>query len=114
MDASIPNAYGVLPKGICNVVARRKRAYAAVHFALCDDGLYRMSVEMQYSHGGFTGPITTQDPGYSTIEAARAAGLEELLRRWQKPFPSDPQHVREELAELDHQIETQLLQPSLF
>jgi hypothetical protein len=114
MDISTPNMNGVLPEGIHDVVARRNRAYAAVNVALCDDGLYRMSVEMQYSHGGFSGPITLNCPGYPTIEAARMAGLEELLRRWHKPFPSDPKTVFEELADMRQQIEAHLRQPMLF
>jgi hypothetical protein len=114
MDISKPNMHGVLPEGLHDVVTRRNRAYAAVNIALCEDGLYRMSVEMRYSHGGFSGPITIDGPGYPTIDAARTAGLEELLRRWHAPFPSDPQSVRDELADLRRQVEAHLQQPSLF
>lgn len=114
MDISKPNMNGVLAEGIHEVVARRNRAYAAVNIALCDDRLYRMSVEMSYSHGGFSGPITFHCPGYPTIEAARIAGLEELLRRWHTPFPSDPQSVHDELSDLKCQVEARLRQPTLF
>jgi hypothetical protein len=114
MDISKPNMNGVLPEGLHDVVARRNRAYAAVNIALCDDGLYRMSVEMNYSHGGFSGPISIDDEGFATLAAARLAGLEELLRRWHKPFRSDPQTVHDELADMRQQVEARLRQPTLF
>jgi len=114
MHACKPNVNGVLSEGLHEVVARRNRAYAAINLALCEDGLYRMSVEMQYGHGGFSGPIRIDDEGYVTLDAARAAGLEELLRRWHKPFQSEPQSVHDELANLREQIEARLRQPSLF
>lgn len=52
MDISVPNANGVLPEGLHEVVARKNRSYAAINIALCEDGLYRMSVELRYSYGG--------------------------------------------------------------
>jgi hypothetical protein len=114
MEISKPNENGVLPAGIHDVVARHHRAYAAVNIALCDDGLYRMGVEMLYSHGGFSGPISFHSTGYATTVAARAAGLEELLRRWHKAYPSDPQSVRDELRILREQVEAHLRQPTLL
>jgi hypothetical protein len=114
MDISKPNHNGVLPEGRHNVVARRNRSYAAVNIALCEDRLYRMSVELRYSYGGFSGSIGIHDEGYPTLDAARTAGLEELLRRWHTPFPSDPQTVHDELADMRRQIEAHIRQPSLF
>ncbi len=114
MDVSRPNANGVVDKDTQEVVARRDRSYAAVSIALCEDGLYRHGVEMHYSHGGFSGPIHIECPGYPTADAARTAGLEELLLRWHRPFPSDSQSVHDELRILREQVEAQLRQPSLF
>lgn len=114
MEVSTPNANGVLSEGLHDVVARRNRAYAAVNIALCEDGLYRCSVEMQYSYGGFSGPISIDSAGHQTIDAARMAGLDELLRRWHTPFPSDPQSVHAELADLRAQVESRRVQTSLF
>jgi hypothetical protein len=114
MEISEPNANGVLEPGREEIVARRGRSTAAVCIALCDDRLYRHSVSLHYSYGGFCGPIMMDDPGHPTLDAARTAGLEELLRRWRTPFPSDPRSAHDELADLRNQIEALLLQPSLF
>jgi hypothetical protein len=40
--------------------------------------------------------------------------MEALLRRWPKPFPTDPSSVHDELRLMREQIESQLRQPSLF
>jgi hypothetical protein len=114
METSKTNANGVLPEGRHDVVARRNRSYAAVNIALCEDRLYRMSVELRYSYGGFSGPIRVDAEAYTTVDAARTAGLEELLRRWHTPVPSDPKSVHDELAEMRRQIEAHITQPSLF
>lgn len=114
MEVSKPNENGVLPEGCYEIVAHHGRAYAAVRIALCEDGLYRSSVDMRYGHGGFSSPISVHDDGYIAINAARDAALAELLRRWHTPFPSDPQSVRDELRILLEQIDRQLSQPSLF
>jgi hypothetical protein len=114
MDISRPNENGVLDKDAHEVVARHARCYAAINTAFCEDGLYRHSVELHYSYGGFSSPIYIESPGYPTLDAARTAGLEELLRHWHPPFPSEPQSVHDELADLREQIELQLRQPSLF
>lgn len=114
MQVSKPNHHGVLPEGHYEQVARHGRAFAAVSFALCEDGCYRYSVELHYSVGGFCGPITLDVQAFATLDAARTAALEELLRRWHKPFPSDPASVHEELRILRGQVEARLRQPSLF
>ena len=114
MDISVPNCNGVLPEGLHDVLARRNRSYAAVNIALCEDGLYRMSVELRYSYGGFSGPIRLDDEGYPSLDAARTAGLRELLEQWPKPFASEPQSVHDELITMRDQVEVRLQQPSLF
>lgn len=115
MRSSSPNANGVLESGCHEIVATGgHRAFAAVNIALCPDGLYRCGVELHYSHGGFGYPITSDDPGYVSLDAARTAGLERLLRSWHSPFPGDPDSVKKELSEMRSQIELHLKQPSLF
>ena len=114
MQISSPNENGVLADGRQEVVAKVGRSYAAVNYAVCEDGLYRFSAELHYSYGGFGGPIWREAPGYPTLDAARLAGTEELLGRWPRGFPSDPASVREELLRLREQIESNLRQPTLF
>lgn len=114
MQPSKPNECGVLEAGCREFVARRGRAYAAITLALCDDGLYRFGVDMMYAHGGFSFPISIDDIGYPALDAARTAALERLLRSWHTPFPSEPESVRLELAEMRRQVEDRLTQPSLF
>lgn len=114
MQPAKPNASGVVPDGCREVVARDGRAYAAVTTALCEDGLWRYGVDMRYAHGGFSIPICIHAQGVSTPEAARMAALERLLKAWHSPFPSDPETVRDQLAELRQQIEARMRQPSLF
>ena len=114
MEISVPNENGILAKGHEEIVARRGRSNAVVSIALCDDGLYRQTVSLLYSYGGFCGPIRVDDPGHATLDAARTAGLEELLGRWPIAWESEPQSVHDELADLRRQVEAQLRQPSLF
>jgi hypothetical protein len=114
MDIAKPNEHGILQGGRHEIVARLRRAYAAVNIALCDDGLYRFSTELHYSYGGFCGPIRANEPGHPSLDAALNAGLEELLRKWRRPFPSDPASVHEELQSLREQLEAKLRQPTLF
>jgi len=94
------------------IVARHKRSWAAVRITLCDDGLYRYGIDMQYSHGGFCAPISGN--GHGTREAAITAGTEEILQKMHTPFPSDPNSVREELREITAQLQNRLRQPSLL
>ena len=115
MEISQPNEYGAMRPGHREVVARHgERYYAAVNVALCEDGLYRISTSMMYSYGGFSGPVFMEGQGFATLVAAIDAGLHELLRRWHKPFPSEPQSVHDELNGMRQQIEARLRQPSLF
>lgn len=114
MEISPPNEHGVLTEGCREIVAPHGRAYAAITIALCDDGLYRIGIEFQYSYGGMSTPVFHGSRGYPTTNAARVAGLESLLRHWHRPNPSDPVSVREELRILREQIENQLTQPTLF
>jgi hypothetical protein len=114
MEISKPNRHGVLEVGHREIVASHGRSYAAVKVALCVDGQYRFGVQLTYSYGGFSGPISSNDEGYSTLAAARHAALEELLRCWHDPFPSEPATVHAELRAMRKQIENRLRQPSLL
>lgn len=111
---STPNEHGVLSRSFREIVAKRGRAFAAVNIARCEDGRYRFGVEMQYSHGGLSFPIRFDDSGYATIDAARVAGIAQLLKSWHRPYPSDSHGVRLELTELRAQLEARLRQPTLF
>ncbi|VTR93381.1 unnamed protein product [Gemmata massiliana] len=95
-------------------VAARGRARAEVRIAKCDDGLYRYSLDVRYSYGGFSGPIADHGDGYATHEQAKTAGIAELLERFPTAWGSEPQNVHAELQQLREQVEAQLRQPSLF
>ena len=114
MNTSKPNENGVLEEGRREIVARHGRACAVVNIARCEDGRYRHGMEMWYSHGGFSSPISAHSEGFATIGEARRAGLEDLLRQWHEAWPSEPKSVHDELRVMREQIEAQLCQPSLF
>lgn len=114
MQISRPNQHGVLEVTVTETVARHGRSNAEIRFAFCEDGLYRYAISVLYSYGGFGGPIREGDPGFSTLDAARTTAFEELLRRCPRRFPSDPQSVHDELADMRRQIENRVRQPSLF
>lgn len=114
MNVSHPNECGVLEPGHREIVASRGRAYAAVNIALREDGRFGYGLELNYSHGGFTFPICIDGESFPTIDAARTAALDELLRRWHKPFASEAASVHDELRDLREQVESHLRQPSLF
>jgi hypothetical protein len=114
MEISTPDENGVLDSNAEEIVARHGRSYATVNIALCEDRLYRQSVSLTYSYGGFGGPICVEAHGYASFADARTAGMDELLRRWHTPFPSDPNSVHEELADMRQQIVSQLQQPKFL
>ncbi|GIK23576.1 MAG: hypothetical protein BroJett005_29900 [Ignavibacteriota bacterium] len=114
MQPSKPNECGVLDAGLREVVATHGRSYAAIRIALCEDGLYRIGVEMHYAHGGFAFPVSIHAEGFATLDAGRTAALVLLLRSWHAPFPSEPESVRAELADMRAQVEARLRQPTLF
>jgi hypothetical protein len=114
MEISTPNENGVLDCTAEEIVARHGRSYAAVNIAFCEDGLYRQSVSLSYSYGGYFAPIPVDATGHASFADARTAGMEELLRRWHSPFPSDPRSVHEELANMRQQIVDQLHQPTFL
>ncbi len=114
MNISYPNEHGALEPGHRDVVASRGRAYAAVNIALREDGQFGYGLDMHYSHGGFAFPICIDGASFPTMDAARAAALDELLRRWHKPFASEAASVHDELRDLREQVESRLRQPSLF
>jgi hypothetical protein len=109
-----PNENGVYAAEAIEEVARSGRSYAAVRICQCNDGLFRYSLDLMYSYGGFCGPITTEDEVFASFSAARDAGMLELLKHWLAAWPSEPQSVHAELRELKSQIERNFLQPPLF
>jgi hypothetical protein len=114
MQVNHPNEHGVLPEGHREILASQGRSYAAISIALCANGHFRYGLDMMYSHGGFCFPICVDSDGFPTLAAARTAAIERMLRQWHTPFPSEPESVRVELRELRQQVESHLLQPSLF
>lgn len=114
MQPSKPYECGVLDAGLREVVATHGRGYAAIRIALCDDGLYRIGVEMHYAHGGFAFPVSIHAEGFATLDAGRTAALVLLLRSWHAPFPSETESVQAELADMRAQVEARLRQPTLF
>jgi hypothetical protein len=114
MQISTPNENDVYPDGASETVAILGRSNASIDFALCDDGKYPYSINLLYSYGGFCSPIFASQTPYSSQDAARTAGLEELLRKWPSGSHGEPQSVLDELGELRRQIEAKLRQPSLF
>lgn len=114
MQISKPNEHGVLEKTYAEEVARHGRAYAAIDFALCEDGVFRYSIDVMYSYGGVGGPIRDDGTSFATMTQARDAALEELLRRFPTAWESEPQSVHDELRILREQVDAQLRQPSLF
>ena len=109
-----PNEHGVYEADATEELARRGRAYASIKLCQCEDGLYRYALDMAYSYGGFCGPIFTKATGFTSASAAKEAATQELLRRFPKPWASDPQSVHDELRELKAMIEAKFRQPSLF
>ena len=114
LPISKPNEHGVLSDGTTETVSQCGRSVATIDFALAEDGLYRISVNISYGYGGFCSPIFADSMAFATMAAARIAGLEELLRRWPSASPSDPQRVHDELSAMRQQVESRLRQPSLF
>lgn len=109
-----PNQYGVYRAETIEELARIGRAFAAIEFCQCEDGLYRYSLQLQYSYGGFGGPICASTEGFATQAAAKEAGVAELLRRFPEGWASDPQSVHDELRYMRAKIESDFRQPTLF
>lgn len=114
MEISRPNENDIYPDGASEIVAALGRSNATIDFAFCDDGQYRYSINLQYSYGGFCSPIFSSCTPFPTQDAARTAGLEELLRKWPSGTHGEPQAVLNELAELRRQVASRFSQPSLF
>lgn len=108
------NENGVYLDYSVETLASVGRSYAKVKIAQCDDGLFRHAIDFGYSYGGMSGPITDHGEGHPTREAAKAAGIAELRRRFPKAWGSEPHSVHAELKEMLDQIEAHDLQPSLF
>lgn len=114
MEISQKNENGVYEIAALEKVAERGRSYAEVRLARCDDGLIRYSVDLSYSYGGFSGPITDRTEGFQTEQLAIDAGVKELLRNWPARWASDPRSVHDELSDLKRQLENRIAQPFLF
>lgn len=108
------NENGVYEPDAREELARQGRSYAAIEICQCDDGLFRYALDVMYSYGGFSGPISDQCEGFPTYKAAKDAGTEKLLQRFPAPWPSEPRSVHEELAAMRAQLEQTVRQPSLF
>ena len=114
MEKSILNENGVYAKTSVEVVAQHGRSTAEIRFANCDDGQFRFGLSVQYSYGGFAGPIFDTAASFPSLAAARNTALETLLAKWPKPFASDPTSVHEELRLMRAQVVSHLSQPMLF
>ena len=113
MEISKLTDHDVYPATVTETVARQGRSFAEIRFALCDDGCYRFSLSLQYSYGGYGGPIFATVEPFASLDAARTAALEKLLADWPNHW-WDPASVHEELRRLRTQVEAKLTQPSLF
>lgn len=114
MDVSQPNPHGVLPEGHHEIIAQRGRSHATIRIALCEDGRFRYGLDMMYSYGGFSFPITIDGESFDSLAATRHAAIETLLHRFPKAFHSEPASVHAELRDLHEQVIAHLRQPSLF
>jgi DNA-binding IclR family transcriptional regulator len=109
-----PNEYGVYEPEHKETFARFGRAEASVSICHCDDGLYRWSCSLSYSHGGSSSPILHSAAGRATYREAMNAGTAELLKRFPATYPCDPQSVKKELDTMRRQLEALMLQPCLL
>jgi hypothetical protein len=109
-----PNENGVYEPDTCEELAQCDRSYAAIKICQCDDGLFRYALDVTYSYGGFSGPISDHCDGYTDYKLAKDTGLKELLHRFPKAWESDPQSVRDELRHMKAQLEQHFRQPTLF
>jgi hypothetical protein len=108
------NEYGVYEEGSIEELARRGRSYAAVKTCQCEDGLFRYGLDLMYSYGGFSFPISSSQEGFASPIAAKEAGTVDLLEHFPTAWGSEPQSVHDELREMKAQIERNFCQPSLF
>jgi hypothetical protein len=109
-----PNEHGVYEAEATEVLARRGRSYAAINLCQCDDGLYRYSLDVSYSYGGFCGPISDSAEGFDTFNRAKEAAIHALLRRFPKAWASEPQSVHDELRDMKAAVEAKVREPTLF
>jgi hypothetical protein len=110
------NKFGSYAAEVKEELACVGQAFVTLRFCHCaEDGLYRYSLSLRYSHGGFSGPISARDTGFATIQNAKAAAVSEILERLQRFHSNgDPEHAQKELRELKSQIEKSFREPSLF
>jgi hypothetical protein len=114
MDVSHPNEHGVLTDGHREIIAQRGRSHATIRITLCEDGRFRYGLDMMYSYGGFSFPITIDDESFDSLPSAREAAIEAMLLRFPEPFHSEPASVHAELSDLREQVTAHFRQPSLF
>ncbi|OJW20398.1 MAG: hypothetical protein BGO51_08075 [Rhodospirillales bacterium 69-11] len=108
-----PNENGCYAAEVIEELARLGCSYAAVKLCQCEDGLYRYALSLQYSYGGFGGPIFASSEGYATQREAVDAAIEELMVTFPKGL-NHPESMRNELRQLKAQIEQRFDQPTLF
>ena len=109
-----PNKYGVYEPENTEEIARAGSASAFIRPCQCEDGLFRYSIEIEYGIGGMSGPISKYAPGYKALDAARTAGVMELMRRCPPCQHSHSGKVNHDLSQLAAQLKARLAQPSLF
>lgn len=84
-----PNQNGVYEPDTTEEVARCGYSYAAIRLCHCSDGLYRYSLDVTYSYGGFSGPIFDSQDGFVSYSAAKDAALNKLIERVPKAWASN-------------------------
>ena len=109
-----PNKHGVYEPESIEEIARSGVASAVVWLCQCEDGLYRFSIELGYGIGGMSEPISSQQTGFETLDAARTAGIEELARRCPCCQPTHPYKVNQDITQLAALLRARLAQPSLL
>lgn len=99
-------------ESVCTLqLASRGRSKAEIRLCHRDEHWW-YGISLDYSYGGFSFPT-----GYGPFESRQIAereAAEHVLRHFPKPFNSDPDSVKAELADLRSQVEARLSQPSLL
>jgi hypothetical protein len=109
------NDWGVYQPEQTEELYRRGNAVATFKLCQCDDdGLFRFSTSLNYSYGGYAGPICADDKGFESAALARDAAIAEVLAWLATDRYRDPQSARNELQAMRDALEEMMRQPSLF